>query len=490
MTRNHFLWLIWAIATLVIGGFLTASAIYGGNRSFLLIGQTTSGHHQIELACDACHGDEGFSNAESIQKACLSCHQQELRLAKDSHPVKKFRDPRNADRLAKLNAKLCVTCHTEHKPGITHPMGVTLPPDYCVLCHKDIGKERPINHQNLDFTTCASAGCHNYHDNRALYENFLERRADEPEMKLKQYVKNFDAEPLPAELGGLKRGAPLSIAQADAPENYMKENYTEKAKLVSAWHNDAHAQKGVNCSGCHTMNVKFAELKDEAQKAAAIKAAWIEKPGREVCASCHTHENKTFLLGKHGMRLQDNMHSARDGLWGFFKKTKLSPMKPELARAPMSLKAHGRELGCVSCHGAHKFDVQKAKVEACLSCHNDEHSKAYVNSPHHELLKKERSGALAKGSGVSCATCHMPRQAIEDEYENEIVVVNHNQNDTLRPNEKMIRPVCSSCHGLQFTLDALADKKLIKKNFTGRPKKQIESINWTLKRAKKIKAEE
>lgn len=118
-----------------------------------------------------------------------------------------------------------------------------------------------------------------------------------------------------------------------------------------------------------------------------------------------------------------------------------------------------------------------------MSCHTSQHTKAYLNSPHHELWKKEISGEAAPGSGVSCATCHMPVLEHENDYGDAAYYITHNQNDTLRPNEKMIRPVCMNCHGLQFTLNALADKKLIEKNFAGQPSVHVQSIDWVLKRA-------
>ena len=40
------------------------------------------------------------------------------------------------------------------------------------------------------------------------------------------------------------------------------------------------------------------------------------------------------------------------------------------------------------------------------------------------------------------------------------IFTSHNQNDGLRSNEKMIRPVCLDCHGLGFAIDALADDDL------------------------------
>lgn len=60
------------------------------------------------------------------------------------------------------------------------------------------------------------------------------------------------------------------------------------------------------------------------------------------------------------------------------------------------------------------------------------------------------------------------------------MLVQHNQNDTLRPNEKMIRPVCVSCHGLAFSIDALADPALIARNFAGRLQRHVESIAMAL----------
>ena len=60
-------------------------------------------------------------------------------------------------------------------------------------------------------------------------------------------------------------------------------------------------------------------------------------------------------------------------------------------------------------------------------------------------------------------------------------VVQHNQNANLLPNEKMIRPACIHCHGLGFSIDALADEQLIENNFNGKPSVHIESIDMAEK---------
>ena len=62
------------------------------------------------------------------------------------------------------------------------------------------------------------------------------------------------------------------------------------------------------------------------------------------------------------------------------------------------------------------------------------------------------------------------------------VFTTHNPNAYLRPNEKMIRPVCMDCHGLGFAIDALADPALAANNFKGRPAVHVPGIDWAARR--------
>lgn len=464
MPRPRMLWTVWFAAVLPAGGVLLALMIFGGNRSFLLIGRTTDGHHQIELACDACHTSP-FGGIAALQRACEKCHAAELTLANDSHPATKFRNPRNADRVAKLEARFCVTCHREHSPGITNAMAVTMPTDYCHICHEDIGEDRPT-HRNVAFDSCASAGCHNFHDNRALYEDFLEKHRSEPDMKDVPEVVLKAATP--------KRGParrPLRDRDADAPAAHAGDR-----AILADWAGTRHAAAGVNCSGCHGGKPGTAVL------------TWVARPDRKACGGCHERQAATFVEGKHGMRLRGDLFIERDGLGGLFKAGGFTAMRPELARAAMRADNHGRELNCSTCHDGHRFDTARAQVEACLGCHDDGHSKAYLVSSHYKLWQNERAGAATPGSGVTCTTCHMPRLIHKDPDGFEHVFVTHNQNDTLRPNEKMARPACLNCHGLPFTLDALADRELVDRNFSGRPSRHVDSIDWVVQRMKQRRA--
>ena len=93
----------------------------------------------------------------------------------------------------------------------------------------------------------------------------------------------------------------------------------------------------------------------------------------------------------------------------------------------MQSKAAHSELTCTGCHSSHAFDTKQAAVASCSGCHADDHTKAYEGSPHHKLLVAELSGIAEKGTGVSCATCHLPRAWMEAPggYE-EVLAANHN----------------------------------------------------------------
>ncbi|RJG03030.1 ammonia-forming cytochrome c nitrite reductase subunit c552 [Noviherbaspirillum sedimenti] len=456
--NRRVLWIYWGVLSVAMVAYFATGLFYkeaatnpllAPARAAFLPGQTTHGHYQIELACESCHS-KSFAGQEAIQEACVKCHESDLKEAKDSHPASKFDDPRNADRLEKIDARMCVTCHVEHKPGLALAMGVTQPQDVCYNCHSG-PEEMPQDHKNFKFDGCTAAGCHNYHDNRALYEDFLLKHAqdaklnDKPQLPQREFAAAVrEMSTYPAAKYPFKA---LSATEQDAPAGKRG-----SASLQADWLGTAHAKAGVNCSGCHASDGKDGTMN------------WTDRPtDPTACKGCHAAEDKGFLAGKHGMRL------AQD----------LTPMTPGDARLPMKADAAHKELGCTSCHSAHRFDTKTAAVESCMSCHNDKHTLAYKESPHYALWQKEIAGQAPPGSGVTCASCHMPRMRMSTE-DGARIVVQHNQNDTLRPNQKMIRATCMSCHGLGFSIDALADKKLIDNNFKGMPAQHVPSIDMAV----------
>src|SRR5262249_2193965 len=164
------------------------------------------------------------------------------------------------------------------------------------------------------------------------------------------------------------------------------------------------------------------------------------RPSLAGCRRCHESEGAGFDAGKHGMR-------AAAGL---------TAMTPALARRPMRADAADHALGCGTCHDVHRVDTRRAAVDACLGCHDDAHSRAYEGGSHFAAWKAELAGTAPPGSGVSCATCHLPRAA-RRERGRDVVAVDHDQNGNLRPVTKMVRSVCMRCHGVGYSLDALAD---------------------------------
>lgn len=440
--------MLWLAISVGLTGVLSYALPGTDNVSQLnavyLPGETTHGHYQIELRCGACH-----TPLMGVREdACIQCHGDDLKASRDTHPASKFNDPVNAERLKILDAKSCLTCHKEHVPEQTHPMGLTIPEDYCFRCHETIGDDRP-SHKGMAYNTCATAGCHNYHDNLALYEKFLSKHVDEQDVLDDPHVpprKVF--KPNPSKL--------LNKADHDAPQTVNVDD-----QLLQSWADSAHAKAGVNCTKCHT-----AETDSE-------EKTWSNTTTLESCQSCHKNEANGWLAGKHGMRLAQGM----------------SPMTPGKAILPMKHSSFHNELNCQSCHSAHDYNTQTAAVDACVKCHDDQHSNAYLDSSHYELWKQELAGNAKPGSGVSCATCHMPR--VESEY-GDSIHVEHNQNWNLEPNEKMARSVCMNCHGLQFTLDSLADSKLINNGFQGQPKSKVKSIqmadDWFKEKQRKAEA--
>lgn len=425
-----FAWIAWLalslIATVGLGYALpapTGSTAVKEWSSTFLPGETTHGHYQIELKCQACHDRFGGVREES----CNECHADALKEAKDTHPESKFRDPVNAALLTTIDARKCIACHTEHADNRTHAMGVSVPEDFCWQCHQDIAEQRP-SHVGMEFNSCAAAGCHNFHDNRALYENFLSKHAGQPD--------HLDLQKNPPRKVVESTERSLTIADHDGPKGSDETH-------VADWAASQHARAGVNCSACHVPATSEGPSED----------AWTNAVAISVCQSCHAENVDGFHSGKHGMRLASG----------------LSPMLPSLARLAMTNSSAELELNCSACHSAHRANTTIAAAESCLRCHNDQHSLGWKESSHASLWENEISGAAAVNTGVSCATCHLPRSHDG--------VVEHNQNANLQPNEQMIRSVCQNCHGLKFSIDALADNELVKNCFNGDASKHIPSVD-------------
>lgn len=446
-SSNMRYWFGWVVASVGLAAALGYVLFGAPDKTLFMPGPLSPGHHQLAEACDTCHLSP-LGGGEVLQQACVDCHGSERVKPHDSHPRAKFTDPRNADRLQKIDALSCVSCHAEHRPEITGKDGLTRPRDLCFHCHAEIGEERP-SHRGMEFESCTSSGCHNYHNNRALYTDFLVKHMDDPETRTAPRVPVREFASVLDEIIDYPHDAypveRLTTADADAPAERLAD-----AAILDEWAATAHAGAGVNCSACH-----------QPRDAAGDPTPWMDKPGQAGCNSCHGSEVKRFGQGKHGMRLAAG----------------LGPMQPELALLPMHSDAAHRELDCQSCHGSHGFDAAYAAVEACLACHSDRHSLAYRDGPHHDLWLAETSGAGAPGSGVSCASCHMPRIDFDVNDYLSRTLVDHNQSASLSPNSKMIRPACLHCHGLGFAIDALADRDLIDANFNGRPGVHVESID-------------
>lgn len=362
MTRNTVLWLLWTAASLVIAAVLVTRLLVSGDRTALLPGETTGVHHQFEVSCHTCHEGDAFESStkqvKALNKTCVGCHKDELKASNDSHPIKKFKDPRQADLWEKIDARYCTSCHLEHMPEITTVAGaVTLPMDYCVACHsegdQDVRVNRP-SHEGLGYETCATAGCHNFHDNKALYEDFLVKHGRDPDMA---------PEPVSTlAVAARNRAAPDDVAgylaSVDAPEP------KRDREIEAEWAHSAHAVGEVGCADCHARKAKTPE---------EIAEQWVDDVPMKTCARCHRGEATTFALGRHGMRAHPDIAKPRkpakeikrlvdykvdkDSQFAVLLEYLDDPVPPARmsvseARVSLHPDAHG-ELTCGTCHTPH-----------------------------------------------------------------------------------------------------------------------------------------
>lgn len=223
-----------------------------------------------------------------------------------------------------------------------------------------------------------------------------------------------------------------ALADRVTPEQYQQ--------IEQQWQASVHALAEVNCSSCH---------QNEETK------QFIVEPTQESCRSCHEQSVDTFLLGKHGIRTLEG----------------LSPLTPAMAHLPMKDSALDRQLDCNSCHNVHTVNTYEASVDSCLSCHNDNHSLNYKNSPHAQIFREIGTLPRPNAESVTCATCHLPREVAGNE-----VLVNHNNTYTLKPRDRMVKEVCMNCHGVEHAYNSIFDDELVEANFARPPNQEMRTF--------------
>ncbi|WP_100612731.1 cytochrome c3 family protein [Confluentibacter lentus] len=171
----------------IIGLVLGISIFYFFTRksseTYISLGPMNAGHE--DLSCFTCHADakgnlwqqlqSNISHAVGARKDgvdfgtqdvtlnnCLGCHDR----PNDRHPNYRFSEPRFKEAVKKIDARTCITCHSEH-----HSERVTVASiDYCMNCHQKLEVENDpldIDHKTLianeEWFTCIQ--CHDFHGN-------------------------------------------------------------------------------------------------------------------------------------------------------------------------------------------------------------------------------------------------------------------------------------------------------------------------------------
>ncbi|WP_323773904.1 cytochrome c3 family protein [Alcanivorax sp.] len=418
-------------AFIILIGFILW-IISDNDRRLIIPGETSYAHHQIEISCKTCHGAP-FPNHTAINDNCIDCHAEELNRVRNSHPDRVFNSPRNAAMLKKIDARSCLTCHTEHKGHRTTKGGVSIDVNFCIHCHEEVIVKRN-SHANFSFMDCTNSGCHNYHDNRFFHQDFLKEHANTP-------PPHFTNQTLS------KSDLSSYIKWSNINDKDQEDRFRETHPTHS---NTPHQRAEVHCISCHRQS-------NDNDMSVSI----------ETCSSCHQPQTSAFKSGKHGMRISVG----------------LEPLTPQMARLPMNKQAVNAHVTCNSCHKAHAYNRDQAGMEVCLDCHADEHSRSFKSSEHGRLWKKYTEGKLSRERAVNCASCHMPALAQNPGSSNKIFAIEHNQSRMVRPSSKMIKPVCMQCHTLAFSLNSLSDSTMIPDNFGHAPSGNSRSIEMIQKKS-------
>lgn len=165
--------IIVVVIMIILTAWLTAAFVLD-KREIFLPGETSRGHTLFEASCSSCH--EGFKPVSN--DTCMRCHEAEM--AKDTHGPKKFRDPRWAELLTRIDVLTCTACHQEHVHIFSR--GVHLKPDLCMNCHQGIIEGEMASHDGFTPDGCWTAGCHNFHDHRSISTGFLRKNINQPDM--------------------------------------------------------------------------------------------------------------------------------------------------------------------------------------------------------------------------------------------------------------------------------------------------------------------
>ncbi|MBE9032492.1 cytochrome c3 family protein, partial [filamentous cyanobacterium LEGE 11480] len=163
-----------SLCLVLIVGLGSAFAIEGDHRTIFLPGPTSNEHQLFEASCESCH--DGFKPVSN--DTCNRCHQAELK--EDIHGKKKFLDPRWAEYRERMDVLTCTACHNEHVHIFSR--GVHLQADLCMTCHEGVIKGEMKSHDGFAPDGCWTAGCHNFHDHRAISTGFLRDGMGQPAM--------------------------------------------------------------------------------------------------------------------------------------------------------------------------------------------------------------------------------------------------------------------------------------------------------------------
>ena len=283
----------------------------------------------------------------------------------------------------------------------------------------------------MAFNTCNSAGCHKFHDNRALYEDFLAKHLDEPantEQAPQLRARNFRE--VAAEWPGY-------------PVDRFPLKRANRCRCAARIHAVARGRRRLARDGARAFR---RELQRLPQGGEGRRRSMGEAPRPQGVRDLPRARDQRLSRrqARHAARRRLSADDAAAA-----RASRCTPKRGD-NRARMRELSLGAPLRYEESRGRSVRRLPPRRAHASL--------RALAALRAVEERARRRGASRQRASRARAATCRA-KSIASREPARSAILVQHNQNDNLRPNEKMIRPVCMSCHGLGYSIDALADSE-------------------------------
>ncbi len=344
--------------------------------------------------CMACHD---FTAADATPKTCASCHAT----PQGSLPAIGPHDPATPD-------EACATCHRAHASP-------SLVSTECESCHDE---ETVTGHAKPDIQITGCASCHGYHEDAEVSSGRCTNchRQSRAEVSMKATFANGHDKCVTCHRQHRFLKAEVQDCRAECHDGVvvLAQAKVEEHRRCTACHDKHDVRGSLNyaCKECHGK----VSPKHPVDKKTGSRCTGCHEPhggpGKPVAAACSSCHDEA--------RSETGLHQG----------------------------AGHRGPACRNCHAPHKFDLKKAGVGLCETCHGAKPFRgAATIQPHAKhsdcfQCHGETVAHAPAGKRVACATCHEDQASVARKDHKQCVGCHD-------PHTTKQQAPCGSCHEAQ-----------------------------------------